>query len=400
MPSQVLDRVRPEDVGISTQGLSRLVEVVDQYVDAGEIQGGVTALARLGQLVHYEPHGLMDTAAKRPMARDALFRMASSSKPVLGVAAMIAIEEGLFSPDDAVGRFLPEFAAMEVAVLAEPTDQDVSPAWVFGDVPAHRLVAAVRSITIHDLLTHTSGLASFGLGSAVAGEITIDPDDTLAMVTPRYARMPLDFQPGSRWAYSARIGLDVVARVLEVTSGMTYEAFLEERIFEPLGMRDTHFFVPAEKVERQVVIDGIDPKTKGWDKPSRYAGASGGLISTATDFIRFELMLYHQGELDGRRVVSADSLATMTRNQVGELFLDEGKGEQTGAGFGYTVMIEQDPKMSGSARGAGSFGWGGAFGTMSYTDPENEICAVLLVQQPTKSLGQAFEAAIRDAIID
>ncbi len=374
--------------------LQPIDELIQQYVDSGKIQGAVTAVARQGEVVHFAAHGLMDVVNNRPMQLDSMFRMASSSKPVLGVAAMIAIEEGLIAPTDPIAKYLPEFADMQVAVLAEYKDKDVSPEWVWKDVPEHRLVPAARPITIHDLLTHTSGLASGGLGNAVAGHPEHGPEETLADVVPRYAKIALDFQPGTRWAYSAYIGVDVVARVLEVVAGESYEEFLRKRILEPLGMSDTYFFVPPEKQSRLVVIDGLDMKEKGWDIPSRYASASGGLASTAADFLRFEQMLCHRGEFSGTRIISPTSVATMTSNQVGTMFSENGK--MKGAGFGYTVAVTLDPKAADSHRSIGAFGWGGAHGTMTWSDPAQELSGVLMVQQPTKDLANDFEKAIQE----
>jgi CubicO group peptidase (beta-lactamase class C family) len=390
----------PEEVGMSSQRLREIDAVMQRYIDKGNIQGAVTAVARRGKVVHFKAHGLMDVEHDRAMEIDAIFRMASSSKPVLGVAAMMAIEEGLFDPNDPVAKYLPEFKDMQVAVLAEPEDEEISREWVTPDkVPEHRLVPAERPITIHHLLTHTSGLGGYGLGTAVAEHPPkLEPEDTLADAIPLYARMPLDFQPGTRWAYSAYVGLDVVARIIEVVSGKPYEEFVRERIFEPLGMTDTYFFLPPEKESRRVVIHSLDKKEKGWDKPSRYVSASGGLSSTAADFLRFEQMLVHQGTLFGNRIISLESVATMSSNQVGELY--QGKGKRQGVGFGYTVEVVVDPAAANSGRGRGSFGWGGAFGTVSWTDPTEQITAVLLVQQPTKEVLADFENAIRQAIID
>ena len=236
--------------------------------------------------------------------------MASSSKPVLGVAAMMLIEEGLLHPTDEVAAYLPQFGEMQVAVRKQPADRDISPWFVTGNQPPeHRLVAAQRAITIHHLLTHTSGLDSYGLGSAA-----------VAVRVPLYADMPLDFQPGTRWGYSPRLGHDVVARVIEIVSGMPYDEFVRTRIFEPLGMTDTHFNLPPEKEARRVVIHGLDAKAKGWVKPTRYVSASGGLSSTAADFLRFEQMLANGGTLFGNRLLSPQSVATMSSNQVGALY--------------------------------------------------------------------------------
>ncbi len=399
LPAQELPVAAPEDVGMSSEGLQAIDAAVQMHIDAGTIQGAVAAVARRGKVVHLEAYGLADVAGGKAMAKDSIFRMASSSKPILGVAAMIAVEEGLFDPADEVAKYLPEFETMQVAVLAMPEDEDKSPEFVApGQAPEHRLVPAKRAITIHDLLTHTAGLGSYGLGSAVAQLPARGPEDTLATRAPLYATMPLDFQPGARWSYSPRVGHDVVARIIEVVSGKPYDEFVQERIFAPLGMVDTHFFLPEEKEARRVVIHGLDAKTKGWGQPSRYVSASGGLSSTAEDFLRFERMLADGGTLFGNRIISPESVAAMSKDQVGGLFGDGGK--QSGSAFGYTVSVILDPAAAGSARGRGAFGWGGAFGTVSWTDPELELVAVFLVQQPTKGVTDDFERAIKAAIVD
>jgi CubicO group peptidase (beta-lactamase class C family) len=169
LPAGEIPTASPEDVGMSSEGLLEIDAVMQKYMDEGKIQGAVTVVARRGKVVHFKAHGLMDVEHDRAMKKDAIFRMASSSKPVLGVAAMMMIEEGLFNPTDEVAKYLPEFKNMQVAVLKEPADKDVSPEWVArGKVPEHRLVPAQRPITIHDLLTHTAGLGTYGLGIAVA----------------------------------------------------------------------------------------------------------------------------------------------------------------------------------------------------------------------------------------
>ena len=399
LPAQEIPTASPEDVGMSSERLREIDAVMKRHIDAGEVQGAVAAVARRGKVVHFEAYGLMDVERARPMEKDAIFRMASSSKPVLGVAAMMMIEEGLFDPADEVAKYLPDFENMRVAVLREPADEDVSPEFVVpGQEPEYRLVPAKRPITIHDLLTHSAGLGSYGLGTAVAKLPDVGPDDTLASRVPLYAAMALDFQPGSRWGYSPRYGHDVVARIIEIVSGVPYDEFLRQRIFEPLGMADTHFFLPAEKEPRRVVIHGLDAKAKGWGRSSRYASASGGLSSTAEDFLRFEQMLAAGGELFGNRLLSPESVARMASDQVDGLYGRGGK--QPGSGFGYAVSVVLDPVAAKSARGKGAFGWGGAFGTVSWTDPANGITAVLMVQQGSKGLASGFESAIRDAILD
>ena len=392
LPAEEFPAAPPEEVGMSSERLRAIDAVMRRHVDSGTIQGAVTAVARRGKLVHFEAYGLMDVARGRAMQADAIFRMASSSKPVLAAAAMILIEEGLLHPADEVATYLPQFAQMQVAVSEQSTKG------AKGEAPEYRLVPAERPLTIRHLLTHTAGLAGGGLGEAVADLPEVGPQDTLASYVPRYAGMPLDFQPGTAWGYSARVGHDVVARVIEIVSGQPYDEFVRARIFEPLGMIDTHFFLPPEKESRRVVIQGIDAKAKNWDGESRYVSASGGLSSTAADYLRFEQMLANGGALFGNRILSPQSVAAMSRNQVGDLYQWDGK--LPGMGFGYAVAVVLDPAAANSARGQGAFGWGGAFGTTTWADPAHDLAAVLMVQQGSDRVVRDFETAILTAIID
>ena len=276
LPAEEIPAAPPGEVGMSSERLREIDAVMQRHIDSGKVQGAVTAVARRGKVVHFMAHGLMDVEPGRAMQEDAIFRMASSSKPVLGVAAMILVEEGLLSPTDEVAAYLPEFRDMQVAVLEEPADRDVSPLYVAkGKVPEHRLVPAERAITVHHLLTHTSGLASEGLGSAIAELPEQGAAATLASRVPLYAGMPLDYQPGTRWAYSVRVGHDVVARLIEVVSGLPYDEFVRTRILEPLGMTDTHFILPPEKESRRVVIHGLDARRSFWTRSPRRAAAAG-----------------------------------------------------------------------------------------------------------------------------
>ena len=386
-----------ESVGMSTERLQRIDTAMQRHIDAGKIQGAVTAVARRGKVVHFKAHGLMDVEAKRPMSRDAIFIMMSSTKPILGVAAMMMIEEGLIRPSDPVEKYNPELADMQVAVLKDPADEDISPLWVDRqNVPAHRLVAAQTPITIQHLLTHTSGLASGGLGSAVSGRGA--GRATLASYIPTLGDMTLDFQPGSRWAYSGGTGLDVVARIIEIVSGVPYDEFVRTRIFDPLEMTDTHYNLPPSKASRRVVIQGRD--ISRWAGETTYFSGSYGLSSTAKDYLHFEQMLANGGELFGRRLLGPRSVAMMASNQVGDLFGGSSKKGRQGMGFGYTVSVVLDPIAADSRRSAGAFGWGGAFGTTSWTDPAEELTGVILLQQPYGPAHYDFENAVRQAIID
>ena len=385
----------PESVGMSTERLLRIDAAMQRHIDAGNIQGAVTVVARRGKVVHFKAHGLMDVDAKRPMDRDAIFIMMSSTKPVLGVAAMMMIEEGLIRPADPVSKYIPEFADMQVAVLAEPADEDVSP-FQFDrrNPPPHRLVPAKTPITIGHLLTHTSGLASGGLGSAVSPR---SERVTLAEYIPTLGGAALDFQPGSRWQYSGGTGLDVVARIVEIVSGMPYDEFVQTRIFDPLEMTDTHYNLPSSKESRRVVIHGRD--TSRWGGETTYYSGSYGLSSTAKDYLHFEQMLANGGELFGRRLLGPRSVRMMASNQLGDLYRGFSQTAK-GQGFGYTVAVVLDPIAADSRRSAGAFGWGGAFGTRSWTDPAEELTGVLMLQQPHPGAQYDFDNAVQQAIID
>ena len=284
-------------MGISSERLNRVDEVIRRYIEQKKISGAVTLVARRGRVVHHEARGVMDIESKAPMRTDAIFRMASSTKPVTGVAILMLIEEGKVGLTDPVSRFIPEFKGMKVAVEKD------------GEV---ELIAAEREVTIRDLLTHTSGLASGGLGQKKAPPELLRPGGagaTLAEGVSRFAALPLDFQPGTRWRYSGLAGIDALARVVEVASGQPFDEFLRRRIFEPLGMEDTSFVVPEGRRDRVVAVhrragDGLEKVPSSIRFPETYSSGAGGLSSTAADYFRFAQMLADGGQLDGKRLLS------------------------------------------------------------------------------------------------
>ena len=395
-----------EEVGMSTEQLNRINDVIQGHIDAGTIQGAVTGVARRGKIVHLEAHGLMNVPAGKPMQEDALFIMMSSTKPILGVAAMMLIEEGSIRPRDPVSKWIPEFAEMQVAVLREPADEDISPAFVLpSKIPEHRLVPAEREITVHDILTHTSGIASGGLGNFISEDavLWLDTRESLATNVPKYGDIVLDFQPGDRWRYSAATALDVIARIIEIESGLSFDEFVQRRIFEPLGMNDTWWNVPEEHQDRLINIVGSDtvtpPNSAIYDTShSTYFGGSYGLKSTAGDYLRFEQMLVNGGELFGNRLLNPETISLMSSNQVGDLFSNI--PGINGQGFGYTVATTEDPIASKQGRSKGAFGWAGALGTRSWSDPAEELTAVIMIQQPELTVVTDFEHAVQQAITD
>ena len=283
-----------------------------------------------------------------------------------------------------------------MAVLKEPADKTLAQ---FKKVPEHRLVDAHRPVTIHDLLTHTSGIAAQGPGKGVAKKKKKnkkkkkrDENETLATRIPKVAEGPLSFQPGTRWGYGG--GLDVVARVIEIVSGMPFNEFVQKRIFDPLDMKDTHWIVPKDKLHRMLFF--IEGKA---GTPTKYFSGSAGLISTARDYLHFEQMLVNKGELFGIRLLKPESVEVMSSSQAGDVFAEAAKGG-AGLAFGYTVAITVDPELAKNGRSEGAFGWGGAAGTVSWTDPKEELAGVIMVQQPTGELSVRIAEAIGAAIDD
>jgi len=255
-------------------------------------------------------------------------------------------------------------------------------------------VPADRPITIHDLLTHTAGLHTGGPGSA-ASKLEVSPTDTLASFVPRAAKVSLDFQPGTKWAYSGTVGLDVVARIIEVASGMPFDEFVQTRIFDPLDMKDTHWNMPADKKHRYPVI----PDDKGrYIKSPYYFSGSVGLLSTARDYMHFEQMLVNKGSLFGHQLLKPESVEMMSTNKIGNMFDKSGKGV-SGVGFGYTVGINMNPELAKDPRPVGAIGWGGAAGTVSWSAPSEELTFVYMVMGPT-DLPSKLAEVVSEAIVD
>jgi len=346
---QALPPGKPEAVGVSFERLRRIDEVMKRHIDEHHMAGAVTLVARIGRVVHFEAFGQADVETKKPMAKDTLFRMASSTKPVAGVAVMMLVEEGKIRLGDPVSKFIPEFKDQKVAVEKN------------GKV---ELVATERAVTIRDLLTHTSGLGSGGIRTRQTPPESLRPagDDTLEKYVARVARVPLDFQPGSRWSYSGLAGIDTLSRVVEVASGQPFDEFLKKRVLTPLGMTDTVFLhEPDEPKDRLASIhwpagNKIEKIASFLRFPKGYYSGAGGLISKAEDYFRFAQMLANGGALDGKRLLSPRAVELLSANHVGEMF-GEQLGRPKGMGFGLTVEVVVDPVRTGTFRSAGSYGW-------------------------------------------
>jgi CubicO group peptidase (beta-lactamase class C family) len=402
-----LPEAKPEEVGLAPDRLPRIHEMIMRRVEAGDISGAVTMVARRGRLVHFEAHGLMDIESKKPMTKDALFRLASSSKPITAAAILILMEEGKLKLTDPVGKYIPEFKNSKVAVEAvrtAPPMSDQGPA--AGD--RYYTVPANHDITIIDLLTHTSGLASGGLTGADFQKLfqARTPTETLADFIPRLGALPLDFQPGTEWRYSGLAGFDTLGRIVEIVSGLPFDQFLRQRLFEPLGMDNTWFNVPEQEKPRIATI--YNHTANGLQKPTNplrigspaYFSGAGGLTATAPDYLQFAQMLCNGGQLNGKRILSPWTVDLMLSNNVGDLFEGQIGRAPKGVGFGLGGEVVVSAVDARLRKPNGSYGWDGAFGTYWWVNRKEQMVVVLFVQTPGRSLQYDFDNAVSQAVVE
>lgn len=372
----------PPSVGMSKERLDRVTAMSQGYVDEGKLAGVVTLVARGGKIVHFEAVGRRGAEDERPLAKDALFRIFSMTKPITAVAAMMLYEEGKFRLSDPVADFVPELAAPNVLVDGE-------------SVPAE------ETMTMRHLLTHTAGL-SYGFNPRDPldqryREAQLFAAEDLDEFAGRLGALPLAFEPGERWHYS--VAVDVTGLVVQRLSGMSFDAFLKERVFDPLGMEDTFFNVPEDKRHRflpnhtwnreqetlvQIPVEEDDPDAFTRYRNTRLFSGGGGLVSTAVDYARFAEMVRRGGELDGARLLSPKTVAFMTANHL-PATVTGGSGEDpTGAasrfGFGLGWGINTDVVASGVLGSMGEYSWGGAAGTIFWVDPVEEMVVVGMIQ--------------------
>lgn len=364
---------------VSREGLDALNEGLQGLVDDGRVAGLVTMLAHDGEVVQFETFGTQDIEAGVPMAPDTIFRIYSMTKPVTGVAMMILYEQGLWALDDPVSKFVPEFAGLEVAVETENGGMTRVP--------------ADHAMTMRELMTHTGGL-TYGLFSESAVDTmyqqanVLDINSSLQTMIDKLAGIPLRQQPGSLWHYS--VSVDVQGYIVEQLSGQTLPEFFAEHIFEPLGMADTGFYVPAGKMERlaRSVYDYgpngelvPSPAMLGdYSSPPGLPSGGGGLVSTASDYMRFAQMLVNDGELEGERVLSPETVRFMHMNHAPTTAAEGNVQLGPGMGFGIDVAVFVDPSAAQSPVGAGTFWWAGAAGTWFWIDPVNDVAFVGMAQ--------------------
>jgi CubicO group peptidase (beta-lactamase class C family) len=378
----------PQALGFSPSRLERIARWQQSQVDAGALTGAVAAIARGGRVAYLRAVGFRDHAKTIPLKEDAIFRIASMTKPVTAVAAMMLVEEGRLDLAAPVDRYLPEFKDMMVAVERK---DPVTGATELAREPQK------RPMTVEDLLRHTAGLVP-RREDIKAMDGVLRQDETLADLVSALAKLPLAHQPGEVWVYSW--SFDVLGRVIEVASGQPLDRFLENRLFQPLGMVDTGFSVPPEKVSR--LIDR--PAGRGrivWDvtKPTTLFRGGGGLVSTAADYLRFCQMLLNGGELDGVRILKAATVRRMTTNALPSdirFAEDFVMGPKAGSTWGLGFAVRNDPDQSLGVPGSvGSFSWSGSLGTYFWVDPGEQLIAVQLIQVAPDA-GVPFDHIFRD----
>ena len=403
LSAQGLIHAAPEDVGLSSERLARLTAVLQDHVDAGRLPGAVALVARRGRIAYLEAVGYRDKESNAPLTTDAIFRIASQTKALASVGVMLLQEEGKLLITDPVGKYLPEF--METAV-AQPNGAG-----------GYDVVASKRPITIRDLLTHTAGIG-YGSGPAagqwdaagITGWYFADRDETVGDVMARLAALPLDAQPGEAWVYG--YNTDVLGAMIEKISGRTLGEFLRARLLGPLGLDDTHFFLPEAKVDRLATVysstadGGIerapDPghmvgQGAYVDGPRKSFSAGAGLLSTATDYATFLQMMLNGGTFAGQRVLSRKTVESMTVDHLGDIPFRPGQG------FGLGFSVVEDPAALGLPASVGEYGWGGAYHSTYWVDPAEELVVVYLTQLiPARGVddhGQ-LRALVHQAIID
>jgi CubicO group peptidase (beta-lactamase class C family) len=410
---------KPEDVGLSSERLPRVHDAVQRHIDAKELSGVVTLVARRGRIAHLEAQGVMDIESKKPMPKDGIFRLASMSKPITGAAVMMLVEEGKIRLNDPVSRFIPEFKNLNKVAVPKPGAQPgggrggapaagsrggAPGAGGRGATPEFDTVSASREITIKDLLTHGSGLMSGGLGNSVAPQRA--PTDTLATFIPKLASVPLDFQPGTLWRYSGQAGFDVLSRVIEVVSGQTYEQFLKQRLFDPLGMKDTGFYPSADGASRLVTLysrqagDLVRNPNQDTGVSRVYFSGAGGIMTTAVDYLQFAQMMLNGGQLNGKRFLSPKTVELMTSNHTGDMVNGQFGRPARGMGFGLSMQMVLDPVAADLRVGTGTFGWAGAYGCNVNIDPKENMVTIIMMQTATGPLQRDFENAVWQAIVE
>jgi CubicO group peptidase (beta-lactamase class C family) len=401
-------KANPAGAGLDERRLERITDFLqDRYIYTERIAGAQVAVFRHGQVGYYREFGNADRERSVPVGEDTIWRLYSMTKPIVGVGLLALYEQGHFQLTDPVTRWLPEWSGLKVRAA--------------GPDGSEQLVDA-RPMTVRDLMMHMSGLSRAGGRALQPGEAPGSPrrgNATLASMVERYADIPLEFQPGTQWLYT--VSIDICGRLIEIMSGKKLDAYLRENIFEPLGMPDTAFYVPDDKIgrfaacytrddEKKLVL-ADDPQSSGYRQNPTFLSGSGGLVSTMPDYLRFCQMLLNGGELDGVRILGRKSVELMSLNHLpggGDLqqfAMPGGYGETgfAGMGFGLTVAVSKGPAQTGIIGSAGEYMWGGAASTAFWVNPAEDLTVVFMTQLLPSALynfrGQ-LKALIYPAIVD
>jgi CubicO group peptidase (beta-lactamase class C family) len=376
--------VKPEAVGFSAERLERLHALMQGVVDAKQLPGAVTLLARHGKVVDYRTYGVRDVGSGAPMTKDTIFRAFSMTKPMTGAAMMVLYEQGKWLPSDPIAKYIPEFAHLKVCTGVDAAGNMI-------------LEEPVHPPTMQELMTHTAGFVYGFFGETPVDKeyrrVGVMGSKTLKEFIEKLSKIPLAYQPGTKWVYSA--SMDIQGYIIEKLSGQTLPDFMQEHIFKPLGMKDTGFVVPADKRARFVTIYRSNEKGEVIPAPGfggEYAeqpgmpSGGGGTVTTAEDYFRFAEMLANGGELNGVRILSPASVQLMSTNHLAPKLLtgEFSIGVQVmrpGLGYGYDCAVEYDPAEANLPDGRGTFFWDGAAGTWFWIDPANDVVFVGMIQR-------------------
>lgn len=401
----ITQAAKPESIGFSAERLKRIDVAVNDWITKDWMNGAVAMIVRNGKIAYYKSAGFNDLASKSAMPKDGIFRIASQTKAITSVAVMMLYEEGKFLLDDSVSKYIPAFS--NERVLDKFNDTDTT----------YTTIPAKRPITIRDLLTHTSGLGYAQIGSKEANAIYAKnnitagldvSDDNLADAMKRLGKLPLLNQPGEKWMYG--LNVDLLGYLVEIWSGMSLDSFFRQRIFEPLGMNDTYFNVPAEKAGRLVYLYSEDSvghlikqsgKVLGLNvnfplRKKTYFSGGGGLSSTVYDYAVFLQMLLNGGAYNGKRLLSRNTVRMMTMNQIGTIDFGDDK-----FGLGFAIVTEKSSANSPSQ--TGTFSWGGAFSTSYWADPKEKMIVIFYRQSWITThgeLGNKFKVLAYQALND
>jgi CubicO group peptidase (beta-lactamase class C family) len=389
---QSISVVKPEESGLSLDRLESIDRVLNEYVDQGEVAGGVALIARKGQIGYLKAFGMKDIDSKDPMKTDDLFRIASMTKAITVAGVMMLFEGGYFTLDDPLSKFIPEFSEMQVMV--EDTANK-----------SYTLEKAKSQITIRHLLTHTSGLTYDFFSQPYISEIYTQnniynglgkSDGTIGDMVKRLAKLPLMNHPGEGWQYG--MNMDVLGYLIEIISGQTFDAYLRDKIFEPLQMNNTHFYLPKKKKDRIATLYGIDSlgrliKLEGifdngyhsdvdvHESNKSYFSGGAGLVSTAEDYYKFLQMILNYGFYKDKKLLSRKTIELMTSEQTGDNF-----NWFKGYGFGFGLAISRGPMFTGNPGSEGTYSWAGYFASFFWVDPQEELIGILLTQlNPNKN---------------